>query len=318
MQQLPPVILTGSIAIDRIMNFSGSYSDIIGTDSLQNLSVSVLLDSLQDTRGGIAANIAYSMALLDNKPVLFGSVGSEATNYMQDLRTIGVDTSHVHTSTLPTATFNVITDGSQRQIGGFYPGAMSDSEPLNLNLWKDASPLVVISPHDPNGMRRQVQQCKDHNLRLFYDVSQQVNNVPAEDILAGLEVTELLILNEYELGVLCKKTGKTAEEVKAQVPVVITTLGKDGSIIEGKNIPEAIKVGIAPPQQQLDPTGAGDAFRAGFLHGYIRQWDLKTAAQLGAVCATYVIEQLGTQNHSFTLDAVAKRYEAVFGEKLSI
>lgn len=318
MKQQPPVILTGSIAIDRIMNFSGNYSEFISADSLQNLSVSVLLDSLQDTRGGIAANIAYSMALLDNKPILFGSVGPEATNYMQDLRTIGVDTSHVHTSTFPTATFNVITDGSQRQIGGFYPGAMSDSEPLNLNPWKDASPLVVVSPHDPNGMRRQVQQCKDHSLRLFYDVSQQVSNIPAEDILAGLEVTELLVLNEYEIGILCKKTGKTPEDIKSQVPVVITTLGKDGSVIEGKDVPETIKIGIAPPQQQLDPTGAGDAFRAGFLHGYIRSWDLKVSAQLGAVCATYAIEQLGTQNHSFTVDLAAKRYEAVFGEKLSV
>lgn len=318
MKQLPPIVLSGSIAIDRIMNFKGSFSDIISAGSLENLSVSVLLDSLQDARGGNGANIAYSMALLDNQPILVGSVGPEASNYMQDLRTIGVDTTHVHTSTLPTATFNVITDGSQRQIGGFFPGAMSDSEPLKLRPWKDKSPLVVVSPHDPAGMRRQVQECKEHKLRLFYDVSQQITNISAEDILAGLEVTELLILNEYELEVLCKKTNKTDTAIKSQVPIVITTLGKDGSIVEGAKVKKPIRVGIASPEKEIDPTGAGDAYRAGFLHGYIRKWDLKEAAQLGAVCAAYVIEQLGTQSHSFMIEQVAKRYEATFQEKLPV
>jgi adenosine kinase len=318
MKKLPPVVISGSIAIDRIMNFSGDYARLIDAAKLDALSVSVLLDSLQDARGGIGANICYSLALLGDAPILLGSVGPEATNYMQDLRTIGVDTSYVHTSTLPTASFNVITDGSQRQIGGFFPGAMSDSEPLSLAPWEGQQPLIVISPHDPAGMRRQVIECQKNGFRLFYDVSQQVTNISAEDISAGLEATELLILNDYELQVLCEKTGKTESDIKDIIPVVITTYGPNGSTIEGKKVSEAINIDVAPPEKVVDPTGAGDAYRAGFLHGYIRGWDLKTAAQLGAVCGAYAIEQLGTQSHSFSLDQAARRYQSVFKTNLPV
>jgi adenosine kinase len=298
------------------MSFSGRYREHIQPEKLDALSISIFLDALLDAHGGVGANIAYTLGLLGDEPVLLGSVGKDGLLYMEKLARHGVNITHIYESELPTATFNVITDADQNQVGGFYPGAMFDSERLSFEPWKDAAPLAVISPHDPQAMRRQVQECREWGLRLCYDIGQQVSNLPGEDMRAGVEAAEMLILNDYELTVLSKKTGLSIADIKARVPIVITTLGKDGSVIEGKDVPATITVGIAPPEQVADPTGAGDAYRSGFLYGLSRGWPLKACAQLGATCATYAVETVGTQSHSFTLDNVTARYKKAFSEEL--
>lgn len=298
------------------MNFSGRYKDHIQPDKLDTLSISIFLENQHDAHGGVGANIAYSLALLGDEPVLLGSVGQDALLYMEKLAHHGVNIAHVHESKLPTAAFNVITDSDQNQVGGFYPGAMFDSDTLSFAPWKADAPIVVVSPHDPKAMRKQVQEAKEFGLRLCYDIGQQVSNLSGDEMREGVEVAHILILNDYEMSVLSEKTGMSIDKIKATVPIVITTLGKDGSIIEGKDIPEPIKVGVATPKQVADPTGAGDAFRAGFLYGFARDWPLKVCAQLGAVCGTYAIEALGTQSHEFTLEEVAVRYEQSFNESL--
>lgn len=311
-------MVSGSIAIDRIMSFSGTYKDALHADNLDSVSVSVFLDELKDTRGGIGANIAYSLALLGEKPVLIGSVGPNGQEYMDSLKDTGVDVSHVYESKLPTASFSVITDADQNQIGGFYPGAMFDSDALSFEPWKDNDAIFVVSPQDPKAMDRLVAQCKDLNLRLFYDAGQQVTNIDGDYLKHGVDAAELLILNEYEFGLLCKKADTTIEDVKAHVPVVVTTYGKLGSVIEGKDVPEPIKVGAADVEKAADPTGAGDAYRAGFLYGYMRDWPLKTCGQLGAVCAAYAVENFGTQTHTFTRDDVENRYQQAFNETIEL
>lgn len=311
-----PILVSGSIAIDRIMNFGGRYSDHIHPQKLDSLSISIFLKELKDAYGGVGANIAYSLALLGEEPILIGSVGKDALLYMEKLAHDGVNITHVYESALPTASFNVITDADQNQVGGFYPGAMFDSDTLTFAPWKDRSPLVVVSPHDPKAMKRQVKECKDWGLRLCYDIGQQVSNLPGDEMRAGVECAEILILNDYEITVLSQKTGLRIDEIKATVPIVITTLGKKGSIIEGAKVPKAITVGVAKPKQVADPTGAGDAFRSGFLYGYARDWPLKASSQLGAVCGTYAIETMGTQSHTFTVDEISKRYLETFKEIL--
>jgi adenosine kinase len=298
------------------MSFTGRYREHIQPEKLDALSISIFLDSLQDSYGGVGANIAYSLALLGDEPILLGSVGKDGLLYMEQLAHHGVNIAHVFESKLPTASFNVITDSDQNQVGGFYPGAMFDSDTLSFAPWKDQSPIVVVSPHDPKAMHRQVQECKDWGLKLCYDIGQQVSNLPGDQMRAGVEAAEILILNEYELSVLSSKTGLSVEKIKQTVPIVITTLGQKGSIIEGTSVDAPIEVGIAKPDQVADPTGAGDAFRSGFLHGYARSWPLKACAQLGAVCGTYAIEKPGTQAHEFTLETVAARYQASFNESL--
>jgi adenosine kinase len=311
-----PLVISGSIAIDRIMHFSGKYSDHIRPEALDSLSVSIFLDQLQDAYGGVGANIAYSLALLGDEPYLLGSVGPDAVAYMERLAHDGVNITHVHESKLNTATFNVITDDAQNQVGGFYPGAMFDSDTLSFEPWANADPLVVISPHDPQAMKRQVAECEKWSLRMMYDIGQQVTNLPGKDMAEGVRAAEILILNEYELSVLSEKTNMDPTDIKATVPIVITTYGKKGSVIEGSRVPRPIQVGIAKPKQMGDPTGAGDAYRAGFLYGFTRGWHLKAAAQLGAVLSSYAIEESGTQAHRCDLNDAKARYKTAFSEDL--
>ncbi len=311
-----PVVLSGSIAIDRIMRFGGKYRELILPDKLDSLSISVFVDELHDAPGGVGANIAYSLALLGDEPFLVGSAGPDAVAYMEKLAHDGVNITHVYTSTLPTACFTVLTDGDQNQICGFYPGAMFDSDTLSFADWKDQNPIIVVSPHDPKAMKRQVAECATWNLRLMYDVGQQVANLNADDLTEGIAAAEILIVNDYELSLLAEKLGRSTDDIKKAVPVVVTTLGKNGSVIEGSTIPAPIRIGVVKPKRIVDPTGAGDAFRSGFLYGLARDWPLKECAQLGAVTAAYAIETLGTQGHRFNLAEVNKRHKAAFGTDL--
>lgn len=314
MQTPRPIVTTGSIAIDRIMSFSGSYADHLHPEKLDNVSVSIFLNSLVDSPGGVAANIAHTLALLGEEPYLLGSVGKDAVAYMERLATQGVNIAHIHESTLPTASFNVITDSSQNQVGGFYPGAMFDSEALSLKPWRQKNPLIIISPHDPKAMKNQVAECKTYGFSFCYDIGQQVSNAPAQDMSEALETAEILILNEYEMSVLSKKVSQSTEDIKARIPIVIVTKGPAGSEISGSKIAEPFAVGVANPSQVLDPTGAGDAYRAGFLYGYARGWPVRECAQLGATCASFAIETVGTQTHNCTKQDILDRYKSTFGD----
>lgn len=313
----PKLIICGSIAIDRIMNFSGQYKDLIHPDKLHVLSLSVLLDKLEETPGGTGANIAASVALIGQEPILLGSAGPDAGDYIKKLSTIGVDTTFIHHSTLQTASFNVITDMADNQIGGFYPGAMSDSDSLSLSPWQDKDVVVVISSHNPDAMRRQVSECQKFRLRLVYDPGQQVSNVSVDDLRAGIATAELLILNDYELGALSKKTSINPEDIKSKLPLVITTFGKDGSIIEGTRASRPIKIPATQPEKLMDPTGAGDAYRAGFLYGYLRQWSLQDCGQLGSVVASFVVEQHGTQVQ-LSRQKIMARYKQTFNQEVTL
>ncbi len=312
----PQLILCGSIAIDRIMNFSGRYKDLIQPDKLHVLSLSVLLEKMEDTKGGVAANIAHSLAMLGEQPLLYGSVGKDARLYIEELSKAGVDTNYVHFSELPTASFNVMTDLDDNQVGGFYPGAMANSASLTLKPWAGQNAFVCVSAHDPAVMRRQTEECGEHKIRLMYDPGQQVSNISGDDLRVGIDAAEVLVVNDYELGILCRKTSMSEVDVKAKVPLVITTYGKAGSQIEGTSVATPLKIAIAKPDKVVDPTGAGDAFRAGFLYGYLRQWELQTCGQLGSTLASMIIEQHGTQR-TFDRDDVKQRYEVNFNQEIT-
>ena len=289
---------------------------MIKPDKLHVLSLSVLLDKLEDTRGGIGANIAASLAQLGEKPVLLGSVGADAKPYVEDLNNLGIDTSHIHFSQLPTASFNVITDGDDSQVGGFYQGAMSDADSLSFKPWQGEDIVAVIAAHNPEAMNRQVKECQDYGLKLVYDPGQQVAD-PATDLAAGVAAADVVIVNDYELGLLCQRLDTSPEKLKSQVPVLITTLGKDGSVIEGRDVASPLSIGTAKPTAVTDPTGAGDGYRAGFLYGYLRQWDLRVSGQLGATVASFIVEEHGTQRQ-FSKQDIMDRYRDNFNEEIEL
>ena len=313
-----PIIISGSIAIDRIMNFSNHYKDLIKPDKIHVLSISVFLDNLKNTHGGVGANISYSLALLGEKPTLIGSVGPDAKDYIKKLNKVGVNTDSVFFSKLPTASSNVITDLDDNQIGGFYPGAMYDNKKSSFKPWKDTNAFFVISPDDPKLMNRLVDECQKYKLKMLFDFGQQVSNSSPDFLLNGVKQAEIIIANDYEMAVLSDKIKLTSNEIKKIVPVCITTLGSKGSVIEGKNVKKPIIIKPVKPKKILDPTGAGDAFRSGFLYGYVRNLDLKTCGQIGSLLATYAIETFGTQEHFFIKKEFVKRYFKNYNKTLLI
>lgn len=299
------------------MNFNGRYKDRIQPDKLHVLSLSILIEKLTNSRGGVAANIAYGLSLLNEKPILLGSIGSDAKEYVKDLTKLGVNTKYVYVSTLPTATFTVLTDSDDNQVGGFYPGAMGDISYLTLKPWYNTKSLVVISANDPTGMDSLVTECIEHDLTYIYDVGQQVSNVTVKQLEHGLSKAHMLFVNDYELGVICSRTGYSEEKIHTMIPIVVTTLGAKGTRITGSLIEKQMIIPAVKNVNVVDPTGAGDSFRAGFLHGVFKGYDLSVCARLGSVTATYAIEKHGTQEHTFTLDDVYKKYYISYGEKLS-
>lgn len=312
----PQLVICGSVAIDRIMNFSGRYRDLIKPEKLHALSLSTLLDKLEDSRGGVGANIAANLAVLSDQPVLLASVGNDAKDYIADLEKLGIDVSKMHFSDLPTASFNVITDSEDSQVGGFFQGAMSDSDSLSLEPFRGEDMVVMVAANNPEAMNREVSQCQEFKMRLLYDPGQQVSDSRV-DLAAGVEVAEALFLNDYELGLLQQRINATPEEIKQRVPIIITTLGRDGSIIEGSSVDKPIHVGIAQPETIADPTGAGDAYRAGFLYGYLRQWELTKCGQLGATLASFIVERRGTQPWFKKADVI-KRYKENFNGEIQL
>lgn len=310
------ILLTGSLSVDQITNFDGLFEEKIQPDKLHILSISVLLKELKRTHGGIAGNIAYSLALLGEKPILLASIGGDQREYMSKLQKMGVNLDYLHYSKLPTATFSVITDRNDCQVGGFYPGAMGDASSLSLKPFAKQDVFTVISAHDPKQMAKQIVEAEKNKMRFFFDVGQQVIALPKEVLQQGVNAAELLILNDYELGILAKALEKTEGQVLSEIKTCVVTLGEKGSKIYSGDI--QTEVGAVLVTKPVDPTGAGDAYRAGFLYGYVRSWPLIKCARLGSAVASFAIEQVGAQEHHFSKKTLGERYAKTYQEKLSL
>ena len=228
---------------------------------------------------------------------------------------LGIDTSHVFYSDLPTPTFTVLTDIDDNQVGGFYPGAMADISTLTLEPWHNQNPLVVISANDPTAMDQLVKECIKNELGYVYDVGQQVTNITVDQLKLGLSKAKILFVNDYELGTILGRTGYTENQLIAMIPLIITTLGAKGTRLTGSTISTPLTVPAVKGIKAVDPTGAGDAYRAGFLHAYLRGDSLKVCAQLGSTVATYTVELHGTQTHTFTLADVKEKHYSAYGSK---
>lgn len=312
-----PVLVAGSIATDHLMHFPGKFSDQLVAEQLHNVSLSFLVDGLVIRRGGVAPNICYGMAQLGGAPVLIGAVGEDFEDYRAWLERNGVDCDHVHVSPFQhTARFICTTDDDLCQIGSFYTGAMSEARNIELAPpWKatDAN-LVVISADDPDAMLRHSEECRQLGYRFAADPSQQIARMAnGGDLVKLIEGADLLFTNEYERSLLESKTGLSGDEVLARVNVRITTLGKRGVEVAGRDI-ETVHVPVAKERAKADPTGVGDAFRAGLLTA--RDWGMswERSAQVGSMLACYVLETIGTQEYQVKPSEFAERLAESYGD----
>jgi adenosine kinase len=318
------VIVTGSIAFDYLMTFPGRFAEHILPDQIDHLSVSFLVDEMRRQYGGTAPNIAYNLALLGERPRVMGTAGQDFGDYRVWLERHGVDTSLVREEPdLFTASFFVSTDLDGNQIASFYTGAMARARELSLHgIEADGNLddcLVTISPNDPQAMVKYPAECRELGIPYLYDPSQQIIRLSGEDLKAGLEGCDLLVVNEYEFGMLADKVGKEktglSEEAIRAAPAraCIVTLGERGARIWAGG--EVYDVPAVPPRRVDDPTGVGDAFRAGLIKGLALDLGWELAGQMGALTATYCLEQPGPQSHSYTLPEFVARFREHFDDQ---
>jgi adenosine kinase len=310
------IALTGSIATDHLMRFPGKFAEQLLPDQLHKISLSFLVDDLVVRRGGVAANIAYGLGRLGLNPILVGAVGHDFADYRSWLDRHGVDTASVHVSDVAhTARFVCTTDTDMCQIASFYPGAMSEARQIELSPIADrvgGLDLVVISPNDPEAMVRHTLECRERGYPFAADPSQQLARMAGTDIRQLIEGAAYLFCNDYERDLLENKTGWSSDEVLSRVGVRITTLGSDGVAIE-KAGAETIRVPVVPARITPDPTGVGDAFRAGFFAGLSWDLDHERAARVGCLLATLTLETIGPQDYETSNDEVLKRLSESYG-----
>ena len=310
------IAVTGSIATDHLMTFKGRFGEQLLPDQLAHLSVVFLADDLQVRRGGTGANIAFGMGVLGQRPLLVGSVGEDASDYLRWLAGHGVDTAGVHTSaTLASPRFTCTTDLDQNQIGTFYPGAMAEAAGISLAPFGGLD-LVVVAPNDPGAMARHTTECRERGIAFAADPSQTLSFLDGEAIRQLVEGATYLFTNAYESGLVTARTGWSPEHVLDLVGTRITTHGADGVVISRRGEPDLV-VPVAPARLVAEPTGVGDAFRAGFLTATAWGLDLERAAQVGAVLATLVVETVGTQEYTFSREDFLSRLASAYGEASS-
>lgn len=314
-----PIAIAGSIATDHLMTFSGRFADSLVVEQLDKISVSFLAHRLEIRRGGVAANISFGMANLGQKPVLVGAVGEDFADYRSWLERHGVDCESVHVSrSQHTARFVCTTDDDMAQIATFYAGAMTEAREIELAPIAErvgGLELVLVGPDDPDAMRRHTHECRTRDIPFVADPSQQLAFGDGDLVRDLIDGAEYLITNEYESHLTEQKTGWTQDEINARVRYRVTTLGKDGVRITGEGLAEPVVVGIAREVVKADPTGVGDAFRAGFLTGVAEGLPLRESAELGSMLATYVIETVGTQEYELGTAGFLERLEQAYGRE---
>jgi len=307
------ILLTGSVAYDYLMTFPGHFREHILPERLESISLSFLVDGMTKQRGGIAPNIAYSMALLGEKPRVMATVGEDFSDYRNWLESQGVDTSLMEV--IPgefTASFFATTDRISAQIASFYPGAMAHSALQSLKSLDAKPELVVVSPSSPEAMMKFPAESKELGIPYLYDPSQQVLRLEGSELARDMEGAQFLFCNDYEFGLISKKTGWSLDQTLDHVKVLVITRGKDGADLYMGG--DSVHIPTVPEDEIVDPTGVGDAFRGGFLAGYSRGFGWKLCGEIGSLAAVYCLEQRGPQSHSYTREEFISRFRRHFDD----
>ncbi|HEY5179956.1 MAG TPA: carbohydrate kinase family protein [Dermatophilaceae bacterium] len=312
------IAITGSIATDHLMTYKGRFADSLVVDQLDKIALSFLVEDLEIRRGGVAANIAFGMANLGQRPILVAAAGEDFVEYRSWLERHGVDCDSVHISeTRHTARFVCTTDDHMAQIATFYAGAMSEAREIELGpvaARVGGLDLVVIGSNDPEAMLRHTQECRARKIPFAADPSQQLAFMDGESIRELIDGAAFLFTNEYEAALTEQKTGWSADAIAERVQTRVITKGKDGALITTRG-ERPIEVKVANEVRKADPTGVGDAFRAGFLTGLACELGHERSAQIGSMLATYVVETVGTQEYELGRRRFLERFAEGYGDE---
>lgn len=311
------ILVTGSLAFDQIMDFDGDFKDHILPDKIHTINLSFLVQEFKRQRGGCSGNIAYSLSLLGHRPRILAAAGGDFDEYREWLVERGVDVSGVHVvEDDVTACCFITTDRADNQITGFHPGAMARARDLSIRRtladWQWTPDYVIVAPDDPEAMVRHCQETREAGVRLLFDPSFQVIAMEGDTLREAARGAFAVFVNDYEFAVFQDKTGVSGDDLFELADLWVVTLGDKGSEIH-TGPGETISVPAAKARQVVDPTGAGDAYRAGFLAGLVRGRDLPVCGRMGGVAAVYAVENYGTQRHAYTPEEFERRYVESFG-----
>lgn len=307
------IYISGSLAYDRIMTFPGKFKDHILPEKLHILNVSFMVERMEEKRGGCAGNIAYTMALLGEQPVVLGAVGRDFGPYAEFMSGLGLPLDGLRREEeLFTALCYITTDLQSNQITGFYPGAMTLPCQYDFPNLDASTDIAIVSPGNLDDMRSLPRYFREKGVRYIYDPGQQLPVLTGDELLDAVNGSFALTSNDYELDMICKATGRNRAEILERTQFVITTYGEKGSSVTGPA--GRTDITVATPARVVDPTGAGDAHRGGLLKGLALGMDVSEAAKVGATCASFAIEEYGTQLHTFDKSSFMARHEAAFGK----
>lgn len=307
------IFISGSMAYDRIMDFPGRFSDHILPDKIHILNVCFTLNGMVEKFGGTAGNIAYSLSLLREKPIILATIGRDYITYFERLRENGISVNRIRVIENEfTASAYITTDRADNQITGFNPGAMKHPSEYDFNSIDPDKTLVIIAPGNLQDMKGYARICREKGIRHICDPGQSLTLWDAASLKEWIDGSTILISNDYELEMIMNITGLGKNSLLGMTKTLITTLGDKGSVISTSG-PD-IRIPAAKAAAVVDPTGAGDAYRAGLVKGLAEGKDIEISAKMGAVAAAYAIEKYGTQEHRYTYEEFVGRYKNNFGE----
>lgn len=312
------LLISGSLVYDHIMNFPDSFRNHILPDQVHILNVSFIVDKLEKSWGGTAGNIAFTAKLLGGEPVIVSAVGRDGKEYLEHVASRAISTERIITDeTQLTASAYITTDADDNQITAFYAGPLRRAKEVSFTDAGNAGDIAIVAPTDKETMRSHLFEAASAGMRAVFDPGQQMTAFSGVELKQMLERSEFVIGNDYEMKLIEDRTGWGAKEILTYAKVMVTTLGGEGSIIVTSG-GEEVRVKSCPPQSFDDPTGAGDAYRAGFFVGVLRGFDWKACGQMGSVAASYAIETYGTQEHDFTKESFSDRYRKTYREDVHL
>jgi adenosine kinase len=305
------IIVSGSLAYDRIMDFPGYFSDHILPEKIHVLNICFQVNGMKEKFGGTAGNIAYALTLMGEKPVISATIGQDGHRYLEWMTKNGISAESIRIIEDDfTASAYITTDQADNQITGFHPGAMKYTSALDFDKLHPEKTIVIISPGNLEDMINYPLACKEKGIDYIFDPGQSLPMLEAKDLIQAIDGCRILISNDYELDLIMSKTGLNKKALLSRAGAVITTLGESGSQLCTQAGEVRIPSGKA--KQVVDPTGAGDSFRGGLISGLVKGKDIEQCARMGSICASFSVECYGTQDYGFSPDEFNERLCSCF------